>query len=255
MNIQKVIALTAVSASMFAFAENADSGKIYPVPPSKMEEFNAKTGGLIEPPADSKSVVLLDAREVDNSTLTNLADAAERLVAVGCEIRPVKLATDADPWNVALSTKRTGAGAVILFYERDDAPVLSAFPEDAIVLLNLKPLQNPEYVVYRRRLVKEFWRSLAFAIGGYGNPMQMGSALQPAFSIEDLDEIGGVTLTPLQINAIATVKSRLGIYGTKAVPYSRACREGWAPAPTNNVQRALYQRFRDPSSRFRGDFK
>lgn len=253
--MKTLVMAATVFAAFFVFAEDADKDKVYPVPPSKMAEFNAKTGGLVEPPADARNVVLLDAREKDMSTLTNLADAAERLVAVGCEIRKIKIAATDDPWKLALAVKQKGAGAVVLFYERADVPVLSAFPEDAIVLVNLQPLQNPEYVVYRRRLVKEFWRALAFAIGGYGNPMQMGSALQPAFSIKDLDEIRGVTLTPLQINAIAAVKSRLGIYGKRAVPYSRACREGWAPSPTNDVQKALFERFRDPGARFKGDFK
>ena len=29
--------------------------------------------------------------------------------------------------------------------------------------------------------------------------------------------------------------------GKRSVPYSRACREGWAPPPTNDVQRTIWK--------------
>ena len=244
----------ALAASACA-AEGPAAEKLYPVPPDKMAEFNAKTGGMIDPPPGGKALVLLDAREKDSSTLSNLLFAAELQLAISCEERDIRLAAADDPVKTAFAARRDGAGAVVLFYEREGCPVLTSFPEDAVALVNLQPLQDPTYNVYRRRLVKEFWRSVALALGGYGNQMQMMSALQAAFSVKDLDEVPGVSLSPLQINAIHNAKGKLGIYGKKSVPYSKACREGWAPPPTNDVQRALYERFSDPASRFRRDFR
>ena len=247
-------AAAALAASLCVADEPAEK-KIYPVPPDKMAEFIAKTGGMIDPPPGGKSLVLLDAREKDSSTLSNLLVAAEMQLSISCEERDVKLAAADDPVKTAFGVRRDGAGAVVLFYEREGCPVLTAYPEDAVVLVNLQPLQDPTYNVYRKRLVKEFWRSVALALGGYGNQMQLMSALQPAFSVKDLDEVRGVSLSPLQINAIQNAKGKLGIFGKRSVPYSRACREGWAPPPTNDVQRALYNRFNDPASRFRRDFR
>lgn len=226
------------------------TGKVYPVPPSKMDEFNARTGGLIEAPSDVKKLVLLDARETDKSMLTNLTAAAESMVSIICEVRQIKLpATDA-PSRVAFDAKKNGAGAVILFYEREGDPVLSTFPEDAVSLVNLQPLQDPDYNTYRRRLVKEFWRSLGFALGGYGNPMQLGTSFQPVFSVADLDAVKGFSLSPMHINSMQQVKGRLKLFGRNPVPYSRACREGWAPTPTNSVQKAIYDKYFDPAGRF-----
>ena len=254
--MRKMFALMALAftASLHAAEPPAD-GKLYPVPPAKMAEFIAKTGGMIDPPPGGKALVLLDAREKDSSTLSNLLFAAELQLSICCEERDIKLAATDDPVKIAFETRKNGAGAGVLFYEREGCPVLTAFPEDAVTLVNLQPLQDPTYNVYRRRLVKEFWRSVALTIGGYGNQMQMMSALQAAFSVKDLDEIPGVSLSPIQINAIQNAKGKLSIFGKKSVPYSKACREGWAPPPTNDVQRALYNRFNDPASRFRRDFK
>ena len=248
-----VLAL-AFAASLSAAEAPAD-GKLYPVPPEKMAEFIAKTGGMIDPPPGGKALVVLDARERDSSTLSNLLYAAELRLTITCEERDVRLGAADDPAKVAFEARRNGAGAVVLFYEREGRPVLTSFPEDAVTLVNLQPLQDPDYNTYRRRLVKEFWRSVALSLGGYGNQMQMMSALQAAFSVKDLDDVPGVSLSPIQINAIQNAKGKLGIFGKKSVPYSKACREGWAPPPTNDVQRALYRRFNDPASRFRRDFK
>ena len=249
-----VLAALAFAASLHAAEAPAD-GKLYPVPPAKMAEFIATTGGMIDPPPGGKSLVLLDAREKDSSTLSNLLYAAELRLLISCEERDVKLAATDDPVKVAFDVRKSGVGAVVLFYEREGCPVLNSFPEDAVTLVNLQPLQDPDYNTYRRRLVKEFWRSVALTLGGYGNQMQMMSALQAAFSVKDLDDVPGVSLSPLQINAIQNAKGKLGIFGKKSGPYSKACREGWAPPPTNDVQRALYNRFNDPASRFRRDFK
>ena len=71
-----VLAALVLAASLHA-ADAPDSGKIYPVPPDKMAEFIAKTGGMIDPPPDGKALVLLDAREKDSSTLSNLLYAAQ----------------------------------------------------------------------------------------------------------------------------------------------------------------------------------
>ena len=81
----------ALAASACA-AEGPAAEKLYPVPPDKMAEFNAKTGGMIDPPPGGKALVLLDAREKDSSTLSNLLFAAELQLAISCEERDIRLA-------------------------------------------------------------------------------------------------------------------------------------------------------------------
>ncbi len=251
-----IAVMAGVAISTMALADDAKPTvrKITPVPTSKMAEYNAKTGGLVEPPAKSKVVVLLDARsDSERPSMTNFIASAERMLMVRCERRTICLTGTDCPRKIAIDAKKAGAGAVVLFYERSGDPTLTVFPEDAVALVNMLPLKSPDKSEMSRRFSKEFWRSLGFALGAYGSEA-MGSSLVAVYSLPELDAVRGFGLSPQQLSAVHSVKSRLGMFGKRAVPYSRACREGWAPAPTNAVQRSLYKRFMDPTSRFKEDF-
>lgn len=229
--------------------------KIYPVHPSKMDEFNARTGGLVYPPKNAKSLLFFDARSENKPVLEKFATHAERMLFISIDVKREALKKNAEPKDVAFKEKEKGAGAVVLMYEKKGDPVLSVFPEDAIVLVNFEPLKCSDANKFSRRFATEFWRSIAFSMGGYAAGSQMGSSLQPIFSVADFDTLKGAGLSPMQIAAINEAKSKLSIFGRNAVPYSRACREGWAPAPTNAVQRKYYDRFVNPSFRLTNDLK
>ena len=228
-------------------------GGVLPVPPSKMAEFNARTGGLVYPPSDAKHVLVLDAREKPDSVLSNHIFAAELRMNLACLRKTVTIGPDVDPLKYAREAKTGSAGAVILLCESDGIPALSTFPEEAVSVVNIKPLRSKNEKEYSIRLIREFWRALGFALGGYGSPTTLGTALQPAFSVSDLDAIKGMTLNPPQMGSVTMSRAKLKIYGKRPVPYARACREGWAPAPTNDVQKAIFNKMNNPQSRFASD--
>ena len=235
--MKNIIAIcVAVAAMQTALAEHT------PVHPSKMAAYIQKTGGLIDPPADSRKVVVLDARIEHKTALTNNLKIAGRFMEFGYEVKDIAIDKGKSPLSIAMNERKNGAGAVLLYYEDETMPVLSVFPEDAITLLNVKPLFDKDENVFLRRQNKEFWRALAFSLGGYGGTTQGPTVLSPAYSLKDLDEIRATSLAPTQLGAVGVAKSKLHIYGTRQVPYSRACREGWAPAPTNDAQRAVWDR-------------
>ena len=95
----------------------------------------------------------------------------------------------------------------------------------------------------------------AFTLGGYTQGGVGGSVMQPVFTVSELDAIRGSALNPLQFNGILNAAMKLDLRSDKPVPYSAACKMGWAPPPTNEAQRVIYERFRDPASRFKRDFK
>lgn len=249
-----VFALIA-SAAIVAVAD--DARKTLPVPLSKMAEFNAKTGGLVDPPANAKALVFLDARADRTPSLSNQVSNVEKMLGFAMDLKLVTLDAKACPRKFAFDARKNGAGAVVLFYERADDPVLTAYPEDAVVLVNALALRadNPDRRWLNRRVMTEFWRSIAFAMGGYCVPGKMGGeSMQPIFSLKDFERLNGAGLSPMQQTAINNTRLRLGIHGRNPVPYSRACREGWAPAPTNDVQKQIYEQTKDPTLRFKQDF-
>lgn len=257
MNKLMIAVMTALAVSTL-FSENAPAKKkLLPYPASKMAEFNAMTGGMVDPPANAKVLMFLDARETDVPVLTKSTKVAEELVEVAIDTKRIKLSDQDDPKKIAFGSKRDKVGAVVLIYERTGEPVLSAFPEDGVVLVNVEPLRadKPDANLFCRRFVTEFWRSIAFALGGYGLPAQFSNSMQPIFSLKDYDSLGGAGLMPVHIGMITKSKWKLGITGRDAVPYSHACVEGWAPAPTNDVQKSFYEKSRNTNARFQRDFK
>lgn len=263
--MRTLFAVTVLVAALPVFAVENAAGptndvkavKVTPYPASKMNEFNKMTGGLVDPPANAKVLLILDARQEDVPELKRLTEATEELAEVAVDTQKITLDDKACPQKVAFDAKTGKAGAVILIYERDGAPVLSAFPEDGVVLLNVLPLvaDNPNRKWRIRRSVTEYWRSIAFALGGYGMPTQLCNSMQPIFSLKDYETLRGAGLQPVQFSQIQSSKWKLGITGRNPVPYSTACREGWAPAPTNDVQRAIYEKTMNPTARFQQDFK
>jgi hypothetical protein len=95
--------------------------------------------------------------------------------------------------------------------------------------------------VFSLRLAKEMWRAAAFVLGGY-SPMYP-CAMKAAFSVGDLDANPVEMTCPPVSGAISDNARRLGFGKVYCVPYVVALYEGWAPAPTNDAQKAVWNQF------------
>ena len=246
MNNRTIISMAfaiALSAPVFADAESAKNEMVYPVHPSKMDEWNAKTGGLVPPPEYAKHLLFLDARKENIPDLAKFTGPAERMLSIAIETQNATLSDEASPQKTAFDAKSGKAGAVILLYERAGDPTETAFLQDGVMLVNMANLKIEDSKTLSRRFATEFWRSIGFVMGAYSSTAQMGSSLQALYSPHDYASLKGAGLAPMQVAAISANKSKLGIFSRSMVPYSRACREGWAPFPTNAVQRAFWEKF------------
>lgn len=249
--ITVVSALAAMAVCAAATAEAVAQGgdtqgkkdTVYPVHPSKMAEFNAKTGGLVPPPEYAKHLLFLDARKENVPDLAKFAEPAERMLSVAIETKKAAIPADSTAQKVAFAAKTGKAGAVILIYENADDPVETAYLQDGVMLVNMEKLKCADSKLFSRRFATEFWRSIGFVLGAYSSTTQMGSSMQALFSTHDFASLKGAGLAPMQVAAISANKSKLGIFSRNSVPYSRACREGWAPFPTNAVQKAFWEKF------------
>lgn len=236
------IAALGLSATAFAETTGKTNEMVYPVHPSKMAAYNARTGGLVPPPAYAKALLIFDARAKDVPELGKFVRPAERMLSIAIDTRRIELSPEASPQRVAFSAKTGKAGAVILLYERANDPTETAFLQDGVMLVNMENLKCYDPNRYSRRFATEFWRSIGFTLGAYVASAQMGSSMQGIFSVNDFDLLKGAGLAPMQIAAIAANKPKFGIFSRNGVPYIRACREGWAPPPTNDAQRAIWKK-------------
>lgn len=149
-----------------------------------------------------------------------------------------------NPSRLAAAANADGrCGAAVLLVDDPDAPRLVVAPEEFWAAVNVARLSEdgPSPDKLERRLKQEFWRATCMVLGAYVSAQQpclMASIAGNA----DLDR--NVCVIP-SIEVLPKVKSaagRRGIVPGRRAVYLKACEEGWAPAPTNDVQRAIWEK-------------
>ena len=133
--------------------------------------------------------------------------------------------------------KGTSIAAVELV-ERNDATVLTLLPEEFKATVNVKALavDGAAQDVIAERLQKEVSRAALYLMG---SGCVRGDITKPIRSLKELD---GLPLYPpnpetfMHLNA----KTVAGVQLIRFASYDQACREGWAPQPTNDIQKAVW---------------
>ena len=69
------------------------------------------------------------------------------------------------------------------------------------------------------------------------------------FSLKDLDADPSVCPSPVVYDKIQQTCRKLGITRPRRISYRRACLEGIAPAPTDDIQRAIWERIKADKER------
>ena len=137
------------------------------------------------------------------------------------------------------------AGQVVIeVINNPDAPVLAAYPEDYKATVNIGKLDKnlkgaaiEKFYVSRCR--KELLRAFCYACGAGGS--QYPDNIMAIGSLADLDLVDEFIPGDTAYSCVSRI-IKIGVTPTKLVPYVRACREGWAPAPTNDAQKAIWDK-------------
>ena len=189
----------------------------------------AADGGLVERPSDGKAIRILS--KTDKVSIAEVEEMAEEIIKLlGFKVEVV----DSD------KPTRLKTGCLIVLAEQEGAPTLLVAPENPWASVNVKNLaaDNPTEKVLKTRIRKELWRAFAFAMGAANSNMQP-CLMRPIFSLKDLDSEKVAIVCPEPLSAISHNAQRLNIAQARKTTYKRACMEGWAPAPTNDVQKAI----------------
>lgn len=120
-------------------------------------------------------------------------------------------------------------------------PLLSA-PESRWAMVNVAGLREgagQKDAFFEARVRKELTRGFCLLAGAqdsvYKNSIT-GAIVKPA----DLDNHVDCTLPIDVIQRITPYMAKFGVTPIDMVPYALACKEGWAPKPTNSVQQAYW---------------
>ncbi len=136
-------------------------------------------------------------------------------------------------------------GDASLFVISDPSmPTILHAPENRWTMVNIARLNDgngskPQF--YSERVKKEVTRGFCL-LAGTQTSNYPESLLTSITKPEDLDRFLGCRLQlDIQERFVPYLKG-LGITPAKYSTYLQACREGWAPAPTNDVQKAIWDK-------------
>lgn len=208
------------------------------------ERVMKETGGFLIKEAKGPRALLIDSREKAKAGIDEVA----RLYKLGTKLDidvektprgnvcPLKFAQDK-------MVEKKPLLVVVVIGGDDKLPALSVFPEERIGLVNADKLngKTDDPTVPEMRVEKEVWRAIGF-IGGIGFSSVENDMMQPYYSVEELDKNIQAYIQPMNMAKMNKMFQRFGVEKERRIPYRVACQEGWAPAPTNEFQKAVWDK-------------
>ena len=237
-----VVMLTAVAALATSWGQSSvpasseSAGKPRRVKKIDREKLEAivykKTGGRLKEPSTQKGrfVYVNCQSEVPSSVL---AGHALKLATA------LKVAIDVEDGAFSLPNPVLKGEACLYVVDDPALPMSLVAPESRWAMVNIAPLKTPKKAFFDARVKKELSRGFAMLAGASNSQFEMaltGCVVKP----EGLDEFAGEDIPFDVMRRIEVYMRGYGIAPYRLSTYRKACQEGWAPAPTNDVQKAIW---------------
>lgn len=245
-----IILAAATLTTCLVFADSATNApSVAPSPgvPSASKKINKKlfaTGGRIIIPGSQKGkLVYVNAQNrADRAWLENSAKDYMDLLRFQIEIKDAVI--DNPDFNTCRKFMMDNGLiiAVFLIDREDDGRTLAIYPEQGFSVVNIAQLGKgvkPKF--FEMRVRKELHRGLAAICGAFGSQFEK-SILAGTRTPEDLDQAFDDQIPFDAIQRFPPYLAKFGISPLQFTSYRQACREGWAPAPTNEYQKAVWDR-------------
>ena len=142
--------------------------------------------------------------------------------------------------TASMSVKALNANAAVFFVTNSALPRLVTSSEEGWAIVNVEKLNegDPSKDLLARRITIEAIRGLA-QIFGSGNS---GMSMSAITSLGDIDTLKHPGFPASAMKMCQPQMRKLGFEPRVTATYRVACRQGWAPAPTNDVQRAIWNK-------------
>lgn len=209
----------------------------------RIEARMKKAGGIIERPGTGVVVVVNYQTAVSEQGIKELF-----MLSSSCPVKiPFKCIAGGEEAFVisraAGIVANTGAQAGVFLVDDPNLPMTLCAMEAGWGIVNVAPLKvdNPTKQRLYQRLNKLFTRVCTVVFGGAHDVVPF-SAMQSVVNLKDLDEMGAFAIAPNGLSMISDHMPKIGVTFPYVTTYRRACREGWAPAPTNDIQKAIWDK-------------
>ena len=238
-SIVSFVGIVAFAGGIAFAAESVTNGEAVV---QKEKQRMSRTGGMLVKPNTMKGslAIVNTQKKVTTKELGWVADRLHRDMRIDVRLM--------DGGKVDVSTVEKAKAAlkseVAVFIVDDPAlPVSLVAYEAHWGIVNVAKLESakPDPVLLYGRTKVETMRVVALVCGS-GDSQYPGSTLSIGDKPEDLDAVNGAL--PIDaMNKMAVSLARINVTPAVYTSYRRACREGWAPQPTNDAQRAIWTEF------------
>ena len=207
---------------------------------ARREKMMKATGGILDIAPQGKVVILNAQDKVAKEKVRAQVEELARELRMNVEY------VDAKEWG--MYQVPAGAVGAVVIAEKADLPMSVVAAEKTWGLLNVSPLiVEGDAEATTRRFCREFSRVVCFAFG-QSNSQYRGAPLSTVTKPEDLDTIVNESMTFESVTMVMRTLMNLGLTQSRKTSYKKACQEGWAPAPTNTYQKAIWERIKAEQS-------
>ena len=192
---------------------------------TRPDAHNRPSGGMVEKPYDGNVLRVMDAQGAVSHE--KVADMVRRM-----------------RWATLLPFETVASGRI-----NGGIKELSEAAK-ALAILNVAFLKedHPDKNKLETRIEKMVWRALARSLQ-VGSVTHMPSVLQPFRTLSELDSNTIMRPSPEGFNAFIDNSKVYGITTITISSYRDACHKGWAPTPTNALQRAIWDQIQADKER------
>ena len=211
-------------------------GQMHPVKKINRAKLEAaiykRTGGKLKIPGTQKGkVVYVNCQKAADGAILK-EHAAFFAKELKIEIETVEGAFDL--------AKPTISGDASLFIIDDPAmPMSLVAPEAKWAMINVAPLKTSKDVFFKARVKKQLTRGFCF-LGGAVSSQYPQALTECVTKAEQLDKYVDEKLPFDIMQRFATYLPGYGVTPYRLQTYKKACEEGWAPQPTNDVQKVIW---------------
>lgn len=213
---------------------------------SKLEKaYNEKFGGLLERPTALKGTIgFIDCESgIGSAEIERVRDIIAHEMKFNYKIIQSKAKSGLPERK---DVDNAGLSVAVFVVSCPSLPPMLAAPEERWALVNVQRLKEklPDNVlgerVFAARCRSEILRAFALACGSWTS--QYPGNILTATSVTDLDFCNPDKMVFDMVQRCTKYLASIGVTPSRKASYQVACQEGWAPAPTNDVQQAIWDK-------------
>ena len=245
--MKAITILAIISATSLTFAASSDGDSRTAV--ERLEAYKvgqckiaANAGGLVEKPGSRKGkLVFFNAQNtLADTELAEVAALFEEMTHVPIDILACKPTSD-----YVTELHRTKAALAAFVVEETNTPSSLIALNDGWAIVNVAKLKDnlPQGPMQKPLLNARFRKELAktFAVLSGASLSQFPDNIMTSTKPTDLDAFQEFIPGDL-LGRMMSHYRKIGVTPAMFATYRTACRQGWAPAPTNDVQKAIWDK-------------